>query len=315
MSQRPATLADLQKAIQEISNEAITYFTTHKAEIVTFASNIEYSGYDAATLIGILKEKGGAALAGDMTRIITMRYVRGTGFVKDVNKKVKVAAGSTEAAALVSKYRLVTSVGDDATAITPGRIAQLFPDISHTVARGIPNVKMAVDSSDLSLPNCDNLLWDYVPQYIKLDSETAPYMTTKTLGQVLFAVHVVHSFLVTKKTMPEQKKKARSLTKDHDMLKYTTSLLVITCKSKNLADARKEAGRKNVLDGFTDGNKLKSVMFTALASMSHNYLSTLGSASRLFMAEQSTLLKVMVDNCSKSVTEIDADITNFFSEE
>nr|AAP38187.1 coat protein [Tenuivirus oryzaclavatae]AAP44092.1 coat protein [Tenuivirus oryzaclavatae] len=312
---KATTLADLQKAINDISKDALNYLTAHKADVVTFAGQIEYAGYDAATLIGILKDKGGDTLAKDMTMCITMRYVRGTGFVRDVTKKVKVAAGSTEASTLVSRYGIVSSVGSNANAITLGRLAQLFPNVSHEVVRQISGVKMAVDSSDLGLTGCDNLLWDYVPQYIKLESETAPYCTTHSLSHILFVVHIIHSFQITKKTMPEGKKKERGLTKDIDMMKYTTGLLVITCKSKNLIDKKKEDGRKKVLDEFIVNGKVKTTVFDALAGMSVNTISTYGNQTKLYLAQQSKLMKILAENTSKTATEVSGLVKDFFEDE
>ncbi|AAA46637.1 nucleocapsid protein [Tenuivirus zeae] len=312
---KPANLNDLQKAINDISKDALKYLTDNKASVTTFHDQIGYAGYDAATLIGILKDKGGATLAQDVVKMIVMRYVRGTGFVKDVTKKTKATAGSEEAAALVARYGLVSSVGSNANAITLGRVAQLFPNVSFEVTKQFTGLKMAIDSSDLSMSGTDSLLWDFVPQYITLDSSSAPYCTTKSVAHILFSIHVIHAFLVTKKTMPEAKKKERGLLKDIDIIKYTTGLLVITCQSKNLNEAKKKSGRTKVCEPYCVNEKFKESFLALLASFGKNVVCSYGTQVKQFLAEQCSLMKTIVDNSSKTQDEMKALIIEFFEEE
>ncbi|AAB69772.1 N-protein [Tenuivirus oryzalbae] len=312
------SVADVQTEIERVTTLALKYITDHKDTLVTFVGQIEYNGYDAGKLLQILKRKAeGRDFGKDLCYLLVMRYTRGTGFVRDVRKKIKTAAGGDTAHEIVTHYGVVQSVGDNADAITLGRLASLFPAVSMNIVRNVSTgAKLAVDSSDLGSSGLDLLLWDFVPQFITLVSLTAPYCTGKGMKTILFSLHVLHGARTTKKTMPDQKKKARSLLTDFELVKYTTELLVITCNAKNLKVEKKTIYRESLMRPFQEGAGdalgFKETFWTSLAKVSTGCVRKMKKDAQAYLSERTPLLKVFVENCNKSEDEVAEAIKSYF---
>ncbi|AAB07227.1 viral nucleoprotein [Tenuivirus echinochloae] len=312
------SVADIQTEIERVTALALKYIADHKDTLVTFVGQIEYNGYDAGKLLQILKKKAeGRDFGKDLGFLLVVRYTRGTGFVRDVRKKIKTAAGGDTAHEIVTHYGVVQSVGDNADAITLGRLASLFPAVSMSIVKNVSSgAKLAVDSSDLGTSGLDILLWDFVPQFITLDSVTAPYCTGKGMNVILFSLHVLHGALTTRKTMPDLKKKARSLVTDFELVKYTTELLVITCNAKNLKAERKTAYRKSLMSSFQEGAGgdlgFKESFWTSLAKVSTGCVKKMKKDAQAYLSERTSLLKLFVENCNKTEAEVTEAIKSYF---
>ncbi|QZU27242.1 NSvc3 [Wheat white spike virus] len=300
------SVAEIQSEIERVSQLAIKYITDNKDTLIAFVGQIEYNGYDAGKLLKILETKSkGRDFGKDLCYLLVMRYTRGTGFVRDVRKKIKVAAGGDIAHEIVTHYGIVQSVGDNVDAITLGRLASLFPAVSMSIVKNVSTgAKLAVDSSDLGSSGIDLLLWDFVPQFIEIDSITAPHCTRKHVNNLLFALHVLQGAMTTKKTMPDQKKKARNLTTDYDLLKYTTELLVITCSSKNITEEKKQAYRGNLIAPFKEADGgFKETFWVSLGKVATGVVKKLKPEAQAFLKERCTFLKLMVENSKGSVED------------
>ncbi|QWQ49842.1 putative nucleocapsid protein [Festuca stripe-associated virus] len=312
------SVAEIQVEIERVSTLAIKYITDNKADLVAFVGQIDYNGYDAGKLLKILKEKSkGRDFGKDLCYLLVMRFTRGTGFVRDVRKKIKVAAGGETAHEIVTHYGVVQSVGDNADAITLGRLSALFPSVSMTIVKSVSTgAKLAVDSADLGTSGIDILLWDFVPQFITLDSETAPFCNKKNANNILLSLQILQGALTTKKTMPDPKKKSRGLNTDYDLVKYTTELLVITCAAKNLTDAKKTAYRKKLVSAFQNEDEgYKPEFWTYLGQVTVGCVNKLKKDAQNYLKDKTTVLKLMVENCTGSETDATEAIKTYFTPE
>ncbi|AAP82276.1 N-protein [Tenuivirus persotritici] len=312
------SVAEIQAEIERVSTLALKYITEHKDILVAFAGQIDYNGYDAGKLLKILQDKSKNRDFGkDLCHLLVMRYTRGTGFVRDVRKKIKVAAGGETSHEIVTHYGIVQSVGDNADAITLGRLAALFPNVSMTIVKSVSTgAKLAIDSADMGTSGIDILLWDFVPQFISLDSETAPFCNKKNANNVLLSLQILQGALTTKKTMPDQKKKLRNLITDYDFVKYTSELMVITCSAKNLTDEKKQTYRRKLVSAFqTDDSGYKQEFWDALGQVSVGCVRKLKKDAQNYLKDRTTVLKVMVENCTKTEAEAIEAIKAFFAPE
>nr|P84254.1 RecName: Full=Nucleoprotein; AltName: Full=Coat protein; Short=CP; AltName: Full=Nucleocapsid protein; Short=Protein N; AltName: Full=Protein pc3 [Wheat yellow head virus] len=309
------SMVEIQNEIERVTALAVKYISENKDSLVVFVGQIDYNGYDAGKLLSILKEKAkGRDFGRDLCYLLVMRYTRGTGFVRDVRKKIKVAAGADTAYEIVTHYGVVQSVGDNADAITLGRLAALFPYVSMNIVKSVSTgAKLALDTSDLGTSGLDILLWDFVPQFINLDSVDAPYCNKKNTSNILFSLHLLQGALTTRKTMPDQKKKKDNLTTDFDLLKYTAELLVITCSAKNLTDNKKSTYRKKLVEPFRENEDYKADFWTALGKLSTGCLKKMKKDAQNYLKDRTTVLKLMVDNCSGTDDEAAKAIKDYLT--
>nr|QFU19963.1 pC3 [European wheat striate mosaic virus]QFU19967.1 pC3 [European wheat striate mosaic virus]QFU19975.1 pC3 [European wheat striate mosaic virus]QFU19977.1 pC3 [European wheat striate mosaic virus] len=301
---------NLQKAVANMLALAISEKTT----VLAFAADIAYDGYNPEALFNLLRTKGGADFEKDMLNVIVMRYVRGPAFVTAI-KRLKKDARKKEIDDLVSKYGLTPNVGDKSDAATPGRIAQLFPQVSAWVVSSIPNMEMAVEDTDLHLPGFRPYLWDFVSQFLVMDSVTKPHCTDASLTHIVFTVNVIHNYVNTQKTMPAAARKKKGLTNSGDLMKHCIRMLVISCQSKVLTNEEKKKEILKIKSSVVKDGVVGDKAFIALASCATKTLAQFPSEVREQMVGVTKLLDVMLDNISATQTEAEIAIKKVFGTE